>query len=179
LNYKHVFRCVATKAEKDEYLLNAALSYAFLHRCYYDRHFCSFRISSLQEFASLIIELTGSNSTVRNLPHTEDDPKQRRPDISLAEREIGWKPMVSLSSATQTCRVASVIPYRQLGLPGLLNQTHSSSFSSLSCSVSQVSVRAGLALTIKYFLSELERNGGMIDSTGPFATKPQPVNRTP
>ena len=63
----------------------------------------SFLFSSLQGFASLIIELTGSNSTIRNLPRTEDDPKQRKPDISLAEREIGWKPMVSHVMSFRFC----------------------------------------------------------------------------
>jgi nucleoside-diphosphate-sugar epimerase len=91
--------------EKAQYLLDTGLSFAFHHRCYYGRHFYSLRFSAPQDFASLIIELTGSNSTIRNLPHTEDDPKQRRPDISLAEREIGWKPMVRLPSAAPICRV--------------------------------------------------------------------------
>lgn len=47
-----------------------------------------------QDFAVLIKDLTGSNSTIRSLPATTDDPKQRRPDITTAKREIGWSPKV-------------------------------------------------------------------------------------
>lgn len=42
----------------------------------------------------MIKELTGSNSTVKFLPATEDDPKQRRPDITTARERIGWSPKV-------------------------------------------------------------------------------------
>ena len=48
----------------------------------------------LQDFAILIKDLTGSNSTIRALPATTDDPKQRRPDITTAKRELGWSPKV-------------------------------------------------------------------------------------
>lgn len=48
-----------------------------------------------QEFAFLIKDLTKSNSTVRFLPATTDDPRQRKPDITTARREIGWSPKVS------------------------------------------------------------------------------------
>lgn len=51
---------------------------------------------SIFDFAELVIELTGSSSRIvtRSLPI--DDPKQRRPDISLAKRLLGWTPGVSL-----------------------------------------------------------------------------------
>ncbi len=42
----------------------------------------------------LIKELTRSNSTIRFLPATKDDPKQRRPDITVAKENIGWSPKV-------------------------------------------------------------------------------------
>lgn len=51
---------------------------------------------TVQHFADLIIELTGSNSSVRNLPATTDDPQQRRPDISLARAQLDWQPAVSV-----------------------------------------------------------------------------------
>ncbi len=54
-----------------------------------------FTISSLAE---MIIKLTGSKSKVKYLPIPEDDPKQRKPDISLATRELDWKPAVDLES---------------------------------------------------------------------------------
>jgi dTDP-glucose 4,6-dehydratase len=48
------------------------------------------------EFAKMIAELTGSKAgfVYQGLP--DDDPKQRRPDISKASRLLGWKPVVSL-----------------------------------------------------------------------------------
>ena len=50
---------------------------------------------TVREFAELIRSLTRSNSTIRSLPATKDDPKQRRPDISTALEQLGWKPIVS------------------------------------------------------------------------------------
>jgi len=54
--------------------------------------------NSILEFAEKIITMTGSNSKIifKQLP--EDDPKQRQPDISLAESRLGWKPLVPLDA---------------------------------------------------------------------------------
>ncbi len=46
------------------------------------------------EFASLIKELTQSPSPIVFTPLPEDDPRQRRPDISLAKRLLNWEPEV-------------------------------------------------------------------------------------
>ncbi len=51
---------------------------------------------SIIEFAHLIIKLTGSKSKVVYKPLPTDDPKVRRPDISLAKRLLKWEPKVSL-----------------------------------------------------------------------------------
>lgn len=48
------------------------------------------------ELAKLILELTGSKSRMVFSPMPEDDPTRRRPDISLAVRELGFKPRVPL-----------------------------------------------------------------------------------
>jgi UDP-glucuronate decarboxylase len=48
------------------------------------------------ELAELVLELTGSKSELAFRPLPQDDPKQRRPDIGLAERELGWRPKVPL-----------------------------------------------------------------------------------
>lgn len=48
------------------------------------------------ELAELVLELTGSHSEVCHLPMPEDDPTQRRPDISLARRVLGFEPEVEL-----------------------------------------------------------------------------------
>ena len=41
-----------------------------------------------------ILKLTGSKSTLVNKPLPADDPKQRKPDISLAKKLLGWEPKV-------------------------------------------------------------------------------------
>lgn len=51
---------------------------------------------TMLELAESIIELTGSHSQIEFLPLPEDDPKQRRPDISLARKELGWEPHIQL-----------------------------------------------------------------------------------
>lgn len=48
------------------------------------------------DFANMIIKLTESKSKIVHKPLPEDDPKQRRPDISKARKELGWEPKVSL-----------------------------------------------------------------------------------
>ena len=42
----------------------------------------------------MIKEITNSTSTIKMLPATKDDPRKRKPDITVAGREIGWKPQV-------------------------------------------------------------------------------------
>ena len=51
---------------------------------------------TILQLAELVIELTGSKSRIvrRELP--SDDPKQRRPDITLAEKLLGWHPTTPL-----------------------------------------------------------------------------------
>lgn len=47
-------------------------------------------------FAERIRELTGSAAAIEFRPLPEDDPKVRRPDISKAQRVLGWSPRVEL-----------------------------------------------------------------------------------
>jgi UDP-glucuronate decarboxylase len=51
---------------------------------------------TIRQLAELAIELTGSSSTLVNLPLPQDDPKQRQPDISKARQYLGWEPTVEL-----------------------------------------------------------------------------------
>ena len=51
---------------------------------------------SMVEFAREIITLTGSRSRIVFKPLPQDDPKQRRPDITRARKWLGWEPRVSL-----------------------------------------------------------------------------------
>jgi len=54
---------------------------------------CEFTV---RELAEKIIALTGSRSRIESLPLPPDDPKQRKPDIALASRTLGWEPKVAL-----------------------------------------------------------------------------------
>lgn len=51
---------------------------------------------SMKELSELILTLTGSASVVEHKPLPSDDPRQRRPDISLAKSMLGWAPEVGL-----------------------------------------------------------------------------------
>jgi UDP-glucuronate decarboxylase len=48
------------------------------------------------QLARLVLELTGSRSEIVYRPLPEDDPQQRRPDISLARDRLGWHPTVAV-----------------------------------------------------------------------------------
>ncbi len=51
---------------------------------------------TIRELAEMVIEQTGSRSELRNLPLPQDDPLQRKPDISLAREKLQWEPKVRL-----------------------------------------------------------------------------------
>jgi UDP-glucuronate decarboxylase len=51
---------------------------------------------TMLELAEKVIQLTGSNSKIEHHPLPQDDPKQRRPDISLAKETLRWEPAVQL-----------------------------------------------------------------------------------
>jgi UDP-glucuronate decarboxylase len=51
---------------------------------------------TILEFAEKIIAMTGSRSKVSFKPLPQDDPKQRQPDITLAQEKLGWSPRVSI-----------------------------------------------------------------------------------
>ncbi|HEX3692141.1 MAG TPA: NAD-dependent epimerase/dehydratase family protein, partial [Solirubrobacteraceae bacterium] len=51
---------------------------------------------TLLELAREVIEVTGSRSEIVHEALPIDDPKQRRPDISLAKQLLDWSPQVSL-----------------------------------------------------------------------------------
>jgi len=51
---------------------------------------------TILEFAELIRKLLGSKSRIIRKPLPVDDPKQRRPDITLAKKLLGWRPKVKL-----------------------------------------------------------------------------------
>jgi UDP-glucuronate decarboxylase len=51
---------------------------------------------TMNELAQKVIELTGSKSIILQKALPQDDPKQRRPDISLAKSKLNWEPTVNL-----------------------------------------------------------------------------------
>lgn len=51
---------------------------------------------TIRDLAKLVIELTGSRSRTVFRPLPENDPLQRRPDITRARTELGWEPTVTL-----------------------------------------------------------------------------------
>jgi len=51
---------------------------------------------SVVDLAEKIIKMTGSKSKIVHMPLPADDPKQRRPDITLAKSALSWEPVVGL-----------------------------------------------------------------------------------
>jgi dTDP-glucose 4,6-dehydratase len=49
---------------------------------------------TMLQLADLVQQLTGTSSEIVFRPLPEDDPRQRKPDITLASRELGWEPCV-------------------------------------------------------------------------------------
>jgi UDP-glucuronate decarboxylase len=51
---------------------------------------------TILELAQMVVDLVGSRSKIVHRPLPENDPKQRRPDISLVQELLGWNPRVAL-----------------------------------------------------------------------------------
>ena len=51
---------------------------------------------TITDFATLILQLTGSRSTIERHPLPVDDPTRRRPVIDRAEERLGWRPEIAL-----------------------------------------------------------------------------------
>lgn len=56
---------------------------------------------TMLELAELVLKKVGGKSKVTNLPLPADDPKQRRPDITLAKEALGWEPKVPLEEGLE------------------------------------------------------------------------------
>ena len=61
---------------------------------------------TIKQLAEAVIRLTNSASTIDYRPLPEDDPKVRRPDITIARRDLGWEPAVTLEEGLK-----KTIPY--------------------------------------------------------------------
>ena len=62
--------------------------------------------------AKLVLELTGSHSAIEHHPLPKDDPTRRRPDITKAQRVLGWQPRVAPAEG-----LAATIEYYRSRLP--------------------------------------------------------------
>ena len=68
---------------------------------------------TILELAEKVIELTGSRSKVVMKPLPQDDPRQRKPDITLARNKLNWSPTVQLAHGLR-----STIEYFETRLGG-------------------------------------------------------------
>jgi dTDP-glucose 4,6-dehydratase len=53
---------------------------------------------TILECAQLVLKVTGSKSRIRYEPLPQDDPKQRRPDITKARQLLQWEPKIDLET---------------------------------------------------------------------------------
>jgi UDP-glucuronate decarboxylase len=51
---------------------------------------------TIKELAEIILDIIGSKSKLIYKPLPQDDPLQRKPDISLAKKELDWEPTIQL-----------------------------------------------------------------------------------
>jgi dTDP-glucose 4,6-dehydratase len=51
---------------------------------------------TVANLAELVVSLSGSSSTIEYFPLPTDDPTRRKPDITLATRQLGWAPTVDI-----------------------------------------------------------------------------------
>jgi dTDP-glucose 4,6-dehydratase len=56
---------------------------------------------TIKELAKIVLELTGSKSKIVYRPLPQDDPKQRKPVISLAKRLLNWQPKTPLKEGLE------------------------------------------------------------------------------
>lgn len=56
---------------------------------------------TIRQLADRVLALTGSSSTIRELPLPIDDPMQRCPDLSRARRVLGWEPRIPLDEGLE------------------------------------------------------------------------------
>ena len=56
---------------------------------------------TIRLLAELVVEMTGSSSELKFQPLPADDPTQRKPDITLAKKELDWEPKIALREGLQ------------------------------------------------------------------------------
>jgi dTDP-glucose 4,6-dehydratase len=79
---------------------------------------------TIMDCARLVLKVTGSKSKIAYEPLPQDDPRQRRPDITLARTKLGWEPKIDLESGLRLSlnyfrQAVAVHPSKpKPGLPG-------------------------------------------------------------
>jgi UDP-glucuronate decarboxylase len=53
---------------------------------------------TIKDFAEYIVKMTKSKSKIVHYPKSMDDPSQRKPDIAVARKQLGWAPRVSVEN---------------------------------------------------------------------------------
>lgn len=71
---------------------------------------------TILELAEKVIALSGSSSSIIHEPLPADDPARRRPDISLAKKELGWEPRINLEDGLKE----TIAYFRKLQEEGLI-----------------------------------------------------------
>ena len=56
---------------------------------------------TVKDFAETIKQKVGSQSEIKLLPATQDDPRKRKPDISTARKYLNWEPIVPVSEGVE------------------------------------------------------------------------------
>ncbi|MAY05763.1 MAG: NAD-dependent dehydratase [Verrucomicrobiales bacterium] len=51
---------------------------------------------TIRQLAAQVLKIVGSKASIIEAPLPADDPKQRKPDISMAQRTLGWEPSIPL-----------------------------------------------------------------------------------
>ena len=70
---------------------------------------------TILELTNKVIEITGSKSIIRHDPLPTDDPRQRRPDITLAKDALNWEPAIPLEDGL----IKTIDYFRELMQAGL------------------------------------------------------------
>eukprot|EP00734_Pompholyxophrys_sp_LG126_P000040 Pompholyxophrys_sp_v1_NODE_2_length_20472_cov_5.132586.p5 type:complete len:364 gc:universal NODE_2_length_20472_cov_5.132586:11609-12700(+) len=75
---------------------------------------------TIKDFALMILSMVHGESTITYLPSVKDDPSKRKPDISIAKKELGWEPTHSIPEG-----IRKTISYfkKELGKSGEIKAT--------------------------------------------------------
>jgi UDP-glucuronate decarboxylase len=65
---------------------------------------------TIRELAETVLEMVGGSSQLILMPLPQDDPKQRKPDISIAQKTLDWTPKVQLRQGLEK----TIAYFRQL-----------------------------------------------------------------